>query len=146
MAISSLISRIKNNKHISEFLEPNSIVQFLKYLVTGILSAGTEYSIFIILMNCINMWYIFANIPAYFTGFWISFLLNRFWSFKSKVNFRKQLFQYFILFSINLGVQSLFLFLLTHLIGIPSSISKIFVMGLIVLWNFIIFKKIIYKS
>ncbi|HEX3027958.1 MAG TPA: GtrA family protein [Clostridia bacterium] len=146
MSEESLIAKIKKNRLVSEFLEPKSLMQFAKYLVTGVLAAVTEYGLFILLKNYVGLWYMFANIPAYFAGFWISFLLNRFWSFNSKENFKKQLLQYFALFSINLCVQSILLYLLTGPAGIPSSISKIFVMGLIVLWNFIIFKKIIYKN
>jgi len=40
---------------------------------------------------------------------------------------------------------SALMWFLTDKIGIISKISKILVMGLVVCWNFILYKKVIYK-
>lgn len=123
-----------------------ALVQFKKYIISGLLSASLEYSLLLILTEIAGLWYILSNTIAYLGGFWLSFLLNRFWSFKSKDNFLRQLLLYVVLFVINLGLTNLVLYILTSIVGITYTISKVFVMGMVVLWNFIILKKIIYRE
>jgi len=72
--------------------------------------------------------YLFANAIAYVVVFWFNFLVNRIWSFKSKVNIFKQLGQYAVLFVFNLFATSALLWLLSDKIGIIPAISKVLVM------------------
>lgn len=140
-----------NSKHkklnwVYNFILTRVAGQFGRYTVTGLLAAGIEYSLLIILTELAELWYIVSNSIAYFAGFWVSFLLNKFWSFKSKGNFYRQLLLYIILFGINLVLTNGIMYFLTSIAGIPYMISKVFVMGCVVLWNFVIFKKVIYKN
>jgi len=141
----SIIARLKQNRFVRSLLTREAAEQFEKYVVSGLISAGTEYAILLVLTEFAGLWYIFSNTIAYVSGFWLSFLLNRFWSFKSKGNILRQLALYGILFVFNLILTNLLLFFLTSIAGIQYMISKILVMGVAVLWNFIIYKKIIYR-
>lgn len=145
MILSTIIGRIKDNKLVSELITQKTLAQFGKYLVTGGISAGTEFSLLILLTEYFKLWYITSNSIAYSSGFVISFLMNKYWSFNSRENFGRQLAMYGVLFFINLGLSTALMYLLTSVLGILYIISKIFVMGLIVLWNFLLYKKVIYK-
>jgi len=118
--------------------------QFIRYITTGFLSFATEVSLLYILKDLCGIWYIYANSIAVFIIFWLNFLMNRFWTFKSRTKFTRQLFLYGILFVINLVASNLIMYLLTDLLKIYYLISKIFAVGLVVSWNFILYKKIIY--
>lgn len=145
MAI-DLLKTIASKKKLSEFLSPESIGQFKRYLTTGFISFGTEYLLYFMLHKLLSVKYMTANIAVYAAVFWLNFLLNRFWSFKSHNSFWRQLMLYSMLFLFNLfAVNILLMFVLTELAGINPLISKIMVMGVIVLWNFILYKKVIYK-
>jgi len=146
MNISLLTAKQKMHKFFSEFFTPGALFQFIKYIASGLLSAAAEYSLLIILTEYAGLWYLISNSIGYITGFWLSFLLNRFWSFKSRENFLKQLMLYSILFVINFILTNALMYLLTSYFGILYMVSKIFVMGAVVMWNFIIFKKIIYRK
>lgn len=146
MKTSSLKDKLINNKFISDFLSASSIKQFKRYLITGFLSFGIEYALFYLIHKILMLEYLIANVIVYALVFWINFLLNRFWSFNSNKNFLRQLKLYFALFIFNLfAANILLMYLLTDIAGINSLISKIFVMGSIVSWNFILYKKVIYK-
>jgi putative flippase GtrA len=71
--------------------------------------------------------------------------MHRFWSFQSKGNARRQVFLYTILFFINLTAISLLMYVFTDMFGIHPMISKVLVMGAVVSWNFILYKKVIYR-
>lgn len=133
---------------------PESLAQFLRYIFVGVLSFSIEYALFIILRNALTIGELIVNIIVYTVIFWINFLLNRFFSFRSKSDFKRQLFLYGILFFFNLVVGNILLFsgirsLLVILSGEGSwpvlYLPKVLIMFFIISWNFILYKKVIYK-
>lgn len=125
----------------------NNIKQFLKYGISGGLAFILEYSTFYILNNLAGLWYIWSNSIAMTLGFVLSFLLNRYWSFKAtSANALKQLIMYGILFVVNLGISNLLMMLFIDALGINSMISKILAIGVLMCWNFVIYKKIIFRQ
>ncbi|NLL05418.1 MAG: GtrA family protein [Clostridiaceae bacterium] len=172
MLFSSLLNRLKKYKFFSDMLTPETLSQMKRYVITGFTGFVIEYSLFNIFYNVIfarffpigyslakgfaenlidynlkssTYSYLLANAIAYVVVFWFNFLINRIWSFKSKVNIFKQLKQYGVLFVFNLIATSSLLYFLSDKIGILPEISKVLVMGSVVCWNFILYKKIIYK-
>jgi putative flippase GtrA len=145
MLIKRMMDGCKQKQFFLEFLNYQALAQFKKYLVIGFLTIILEYSLFFILNQLYKLWYIYANTIAFVIVFWFNFLLNRYWSFQSKAKLGGQLVQYGILFFINMGVSNLLMFVLSDKLNIVPIIAKLFVIGVIVSWNFIIYKKIIYK-
>jgi len=172
MLINNLLDRLKKYKFFSELLTPEAFSQMKRYVITGFTGFAIEYALFFtfyyyifkrffpfgysfaksIAESLVNYdlkgdtySYLFANAIAYVVVFWFNFLVNRIWSFKSKVNIFKQLRQYAVFFIFNLFATSALLYLLSDKIGIMPAVSKVLVMGLVVCWNFIIYKKVIYK-
>lgn len=145
MDINTIPRKLKENHFISEFLTEKAMAQFKKYLLTGILSFGLEYTIFVTIYKIIGLWYITANTITYVIVFWFNFLMNRFWSFESKGNLRRQLYLYSILFVSNLVAITALMFVLSDIFGITPLISKVLVMGAVVSWNFVLYKKVIYR-
>lgn len=137
---------LKNDGFLSNILVKDSIGQFIRYIVVGLISFSVEYGLFVLLYKVFEIWYIFSHASVYFVVFWLNFFLNRLWSFKSIDNICKQLMMYSVLFVFNLVVATLIIYLLSELLSFSPLISKFLVMGAIVPWNFIIYKTIIYKK
>jgi len=130
---------------VTKLKDKEILKQIRRYLTTGFLSAGSEYMILFLLTRYIGLWYIISNTIALTVGFWISFLLNKYWSFNSRKGMIRQLILYGILFVINLGASNGIVYLLTEKAGFHFMFSKLFAMGMIVMWNFVIYRKVIYK-
>ncbi|TYQ16157.1 UNVERIFIED_CONTAM: GtrA-like protein [Acetivibrio alkalicellulosi] len=172
MFIQCAISKLKQHKFFSDLLKPEVFSQLKRYLITGFSSFSLEYILFRVFneiifekivpfgfslvssvsknsfnadLDIFTYNYLLSNTIVYVFIFWFNFLANRIWSFKSKINFSKQLKQYLILFAFNLFAVNTLLYLFSEKIGIIPHISKILVMGSVVCWNFIIYKKVIYK-
>ncbi len=128
-----------------KYVTPETRKQLLRYLITGGLAAVTEWALFYVLNSLAGLSILLANSAAFTSGFVISFILNRVWSFESKGHLGRQLLLYSILFGINLGLSNVLVLLFTKQFKIAKMISKAIAMGIIVLWNFVIYKKIIYK-
>lgn len=139
---------------LRKLFTPDSLAQFFRYIFVGILSFSIEYTLFILLRNAMTIDEILVNILVYTVIFWINFLLNKFFSFKSRTNFKRQLFLYGILFFFNLIVGNVLLFSgIRHILVLISGegswpvlyLPKILIMFFIISWNFILYKKVIYK-
>lgn len=149
------ISKILNRIPIlNKFLTPETFGQFVRYIIAGVLCFSIEYVLFIVLRSTLNISEILVNVAVYTIIFWINFLLNKFFSFRSRDNFRRQLFLFGILFLFNLFVGNILLFsAIRHVLVLISGegswpvlyLPKILIMFFIVSWNFVLYKKVIYK-
>ncbi len=139
---------------IAARLSPETIGQFLRYLVVGFTSFGIEYTLFVLFRKWLPLPELAVNIGVYSIVFWLNFLMNRKFAFRSKSGYWKQILLYGILFAFNLVVGNVLLFsairrLLAQWSGEGSwpvlYLPKILIMFFIVSWNFILYKKVIYK-
>lgn len=143
------------DKISEEFLNPDSIKKLIRYLIVGITTFTIEYVLFLIFRRILPLHDVVTNILVYTFIFWFNFLLNKFFTFKSHKNFKKQLFSYGLLFFFNMVVGNILLFTaITKLLEytfpatpwIPYYLPKVIIMVFIVSWNFILYKKVIYKD
>lgn len=146
MDIFDFLRSIKSKGLIEAIRKTRSARQFVKYFLVGLLAAGIEYGLTLGLTECFGVWFIISSSIGMTAGLITSFLLNRSWSFKSKGSIIKQFTLHILLFIINLGVTNAILYVLTTYVGIVYFISKVFVMGIAVLWNFYLYKTVIYKK
>jgi len=139
---------------LRKLFNPESLAQFLRYIFVGVFCFSIEYALFIVLRNALSISELLVNIIVYTVIFWLNFLLNKFFSFRSRENFKKQLLLYSILFLFNLVVGNILLFSCIRYILVLISgegswpvlyLPKILIMFFIISWNFILYKKVIYK-
>jgi len=153
-------------------ISKEALSQFIRYIIVGFTTFFVEYSIFYSLMDIVFVRYpilnygfldsiaysifhihydnttynyLAANTVAYIIVFWFNFLMNRHWSFKSKTDLSRQLKLYACLFLLNLAFTNVALHALVEYVKIIPEIAKVLVMGGIVMWNFVIYRKIIYR-
>jgi putative flippase GtrA len=117
----------------------------LRFLISGSVAAGTEYAVFLILHGS-GLKLVLANVISFCCGLVVSFLLNKHWVFSHKSNGSRQFAAYTTVALINLLISSAILVVLVNKIHIPAFIAKFCVMLLIASWNYVIFKKLIFKN
>lgn len=120
--------------------------QFRKYIIIGITSVLIDFLILYCLTDLIGLYYLLSKTISYFIVFWYSFLLNKFWAFKSNKYFIRHLVLYSFLVIINYIIASGLMYLLTDIFSFYYLVSNLFVIGFITVWNFAIYKKVIYKN
>lgn len=146
MILSSAYTKLKNHRFFSEFFTKKALAQLTKYLVVGFSTVGLEVLNIRIFTEYFGLWYLLSNTLAYIISFIFNFFLNRIWSFESKSNLKFQLGAYGILFIFNLFASNGIMYLLTSVIGLYYMISKLISIAMIVSWNFVLYKKVIYKD
>jgi putative flippase GtrA len=121
------------------------IRQFIKYVITGLISFATEISLVYLFTEVAKLWYIYSNSIALFVVFIINFSLNRFWAFRSRQPFIKQLLTSGTLFALNLVAGNAIMYFFTETFHLYYLFSKVIATGMMVTWNFFLYKYYVYK-
>ena len=119
----------------------------IKYLAVGITAFVIEYGTFYFLYMELGISLIVANSVSFFLGLLTSFAFNRLWTFGKRTyskNTSHQLLLYFMLAFINLLLTNITVEILIKINIIPS-IGKLAAMILTSLWNYVLFKRVIFK-
>jgi putative flippase GtrA len=119
--------------------------QFVRYLIVGGSSFLLEYGLFFILLQHYKIHYLIANSVVYSSVSLINFMLNRTWTFRSQKKVSLQLMLYLGLIGFNFFASNLVLYFFSDFMQISPLIAKIIVMGMVVCWNFVLYKKVIYR-
>ncbi len=124
--------------------------QKLRYLFVGGTAFAVEYSTFA-LLNAIGSNINVAQSLSFLCGLAVSFLGNRLFAFRNMTTHdyvhdtHKQSFYFLMLGITNLLVSNLLIAILAGSFLLHPLIAKIIVVALVAIWNFILFKKVIFK-
>ncbi len=129
-----------------DFIKKILKISFVKYLVVGGSSFVLDYAIFYSLYSFAGFRASYANAVSVFLAFIYNFSLNRLWSFESKEPIMKQLVLYLGLMFFNMAFSSGFIYFTAKYIFLDPKIAKIIAMCIIVIWNFFLYKKVIFKN
>lgn len=132
-------------QQVSGLISRPVLQQFIRYVISGLLSFGTEFSLLYLLTTVLKLWYIYSNSIAFFIVFVVNFTLNRVWAFRSKQPLVKQVIASAFLFALNLAAGNLIMFFFTEQIELYYLYSKVIATGMSVTWNFFLYKYLIYK-
>ena len=118
--------------------------QAIKYLIVGGSSAFIELVLFQLLSAVFAIPLAAANVTAVVVSTVFNFLVNRNVTFKSTSNPLRSLVLYLVLFAFNMTFSTMCISLLAAQ-GVYPLVAKVFTMACIVLWNFVLYKKVIFK-
>lgn len=139
-AISKLRARLR---------QPHILRQLAKYFITGGSTVAADYGTFALLYSVVSAPLFVATTGSLVAGLTVSFTLNRIWVFGArKERAHKaapiQMALYITLFLFNTGFTYLFIKLLTDN-GLNAYAAKFLSILIIMVWNFVIYKKIIFR-
>jgi putative flippase GtrA len=122
----------------------------VRYLIVGVLSLGVDYGGLLLLYRGMDAPLAVATTVSFLIGLVFNFLLTKFWTFNSaatKHSVRQSVRQaamVAVLVVCNIGVTNAVVVWLQH-IHIGPEISKLLTTAMITLWNYILYKKVIFK-
>lgn len=139
---------IKREKGSAGLIKHIDSLQIMKYLFAGTSAFATEYAVFFLLLNIAHAYLYVANSFSFICGLAVSFTLNRTWAFKRRefrLARRHQLGLYLGLALFNLLLINVIIGLL-QAGGITPLLGKVISMGIIVVWNFFVFRTLIFAG
>jgi putative flippase GtrA len=121
--------------------------RLLPYLLSGCVAFAVEYTSFLFFYYLLNFHLLVANSTSFLAGLIVSFSLNRLWVFNEQEHAHKSHKQLILYFSLALTNLIIINFLISWFksLGLNIALAKLSVMLIIVSWNFIIFRKLVFK-
>ena len=117
--------------------------QGISYILVGGGTALLELGLFQLLYEIFGLTLQVSNVAATVVATATNFLLNRSVTFKSTSNPVRSAVLYCALFAFHTTVSTLAISAMVGL-GLPSAIAKVIMQGSVVVWNFFIYRKIIF--
>lgn len=131
---------------ISGFIKSDTFRQLVRYLITGVSAFIAEYLIYMFLFKVLKIDYAISMSIAFTIMFVVTFIVSRKWTFESTGNARRQFALYLLLFLFNLAFGNYVMMRLLVGAGVPESIAPFIKTAMITMWNFLLYKYVIYKE
>ena len=111
--------------------------KFLKFGAVGIIGVGIDFFVTWLFKEKIGLNKYISNALGFSFAVVNNFLLNRYWTFGTDTQpFGMQFFKFILIAVVGLGINSLLLFLMLRFLKLNFYLSKLFVIGLVFIWNF----------
>ena len=121
--------------------------QLLRFVVAGGLSATLEFASLIVLVEKFGAFYLTANIMSFALANVLNYLLSRNWVFiKGKHSTRIEFLSFFLVVTVGLLLNQAVMWALVEKFAMDYKISKIFAIGIAVIWNFFAKKFLVFKG
>ena len=116
--------------------------QFYKYIIVGTLNFIFTVGIFFILLNIFNIHYIISFTLTWLIGLLFTYVLNFIWVFKpaDKIEFKRRLFKYFIVYFSSYIVNILLLKYLVSKFNFDPFYIQFAIIPIVIVINFFGFK------
>ncbi|MBQ1194443.1 MAG: GtrA family protein [Lachnospiraceae bacterium] len=132
----------------SLFITPtsNALIQFFRYIfVGGVAFLADGGSLFLI--EAIGVNYLIAAIFAFIIGLVCNFLLSKLMVFqKSDKDGKVEFAVYGVIGVIGLGITEIIMYVLTEIAGIYFMLSKVVAAAIVLIWNFVARKLVLYRN
>jgi len=122
--------------------------KLVKFIIAGGLSAFVNFAVLYFLTDIINVWYLASSVVAFILSFFVSFFLQKFWTFEdgSKDIIYRQLSIYLLIALLGLLFNTLFMYLLVDRLKLWYMLAQFFISGFIAICNFIAYKTFVFKK
>jgi putative flippase GtrA len=129
----------------------NSFLQIVRYVFVGGVATVVDFALLYLFTDVCQINYLVSAIFAFIGGFISNFVLSKLLVFNSKAVEAKvkpalELLGHFLIAVIGLGLTALIMYVCTDMIGIFYLVSKIIATAIVLFWNFIARKKILYTD
>jgi putative flippase GtrA len=112
-----------------------------RYVISGGIATFVDLILLYLFTNIFGIWYIISAIMAFLFAFMVSFSLQKYWTFKdhSSHNIHFQALKYFTVTSINLGLNTLGIFIFVEYGHFHYLASQFIVSALIAVESYFIY-------
>lgn len=121
---------------------------FIKFIISGGIAGFIDLSLLYILTDILNIWYLLSAGLAFIIAFFVSFTLQKFWTFRdnNRKKFYQQISLYFIVGVMNLFLNTGGMYLLVDRFKIWYLLAQVIIGGFLGINSFLIYKFIIFKK
>lgn len=119
-----------------------------KYITAGGTAAAVDLGLLYLLTDIARLHYLVSATLAFIVAFWVSFILQKFWTFGDDTRDRihTQAVVYFVIAVANVGVNALLMYLFVSVFGIWYFLAQIIAGALIACYSFLIYRRFVFRT
>lgn len=123
----------------------NIFIQFFRYVFVGGIAFVADAGV--LWLCSLKLHYLVSAAAGFIFGLFVNFLLSKFFIFTEKKNsISMEFLVYAVIGAIGLLFTELLMYLFTDVMGVYFMLSKVITAVLVLIWNFIARKIILYRS
>ena len=125
----------------------NLMRQFVRFMVSGVISATTEFLALLLLVEVLTLHYFNANIIAFVLANIVNYRISRSWVFKNgKFSVRREVVAFYSFAVAGLVLNQLIMWLMVDNFNWDYKISKVVAITVVVFYNFVTKKYLVFKD
>jgi putative flippase GtrA len=113
------------------------IMKFLKFGLVGISGVAVDFGTTYFFKEIVKIQKYVANAIGFIVAASSNYLLNRIWTFESHNQIAPEYLRFIIISLIGLGINTLIMWILVSKYKKHFYVSKLFAIGLVTIWNFL---------
>jgi putative flippase GtrA len=122
----------------------------IAYLFSGGTAALVNLVTLYVLTDLIGWWYLISATFSFLVAFWVSYLLQKYWTFRDKTEDtgHRQKSLYFLVALINLAINTVLMYFFVDIVHIwgEHMVAQILTSALIAIESFFVYKIFIFKK
>lgn len=127
----------------------NGLLQFFRYVFVGGIATVADWGVLFLLTEFVHIHYLLSAVFAFVAGLITNFFLSQLLVFKAneaKVNAVMEFVGYAVIGVVGLGITELIMLLFTNCWNVHYMIAKVVATVIVLFWNYLARKKILYKE
>lgn len=124
------------------------LYKVFKYIVSGGSAAIVDIFFLYVFTDIVGLWYVLSAILAFIIAFFVSFLLQKYWTFgdKSNHNIHRQGLLYLFISLLNLCLNTALVYFFTDIVTLHYLLSQ-FITGIILAFSsYFIYKRFVFNK
>jgi putative flippase GtrA len=129
-------------------LQSDSNKRIVKFIISGGTATATNFVLLYFFVDIVHLWYLAGSGLAFVVAFFVSFSLQKFFTFKDQEVGRiyKQLFQYLIVTLSGLAFNLLSMWVLVDHFGLWYMLAQFFTSAVVAVGNYFAYREFIFKN
>lgn len=137
---------LQDKKFLIFINERKGLKQFIKFAFVGVFNTIVDFTAYIFCTRVLAFDYLIAATLAFILAVSTSFLLNKYWTFRANSNFLKAYLKFIIVAAGGLLWTIFLLFILVDKFAWYDLLAKLFVVVVVMNWNFFLQKYWTFKK
>lgn len=127
----------------------NGFLQFFRYVFVGGVATVVDWGVLFVLTDLCKLYHLISAIVSFIAGLMVNFVLSKLLVFnanEARVNKVFELLGYAVIGVVGLGITELIMYLFSDLAHLHYMLSKMIATAVVLIWNYLARKFILYKN
>ena len=121
------------------------VQQFVRFACVGLAATGVHYAILIALVEIWQIGPVVATTMGFAAGAFVSYVVNRRYTFKAAGQFGPGLAKYYGVMSVGLVLNAIIVAVLSGG-GLPYLVAQVIATGAVLIWNFLTARLVVFRD